>query len=398
MKTVFWNSIYRVAIKIKSLSYCLRLLLPVGAKIIVLNYTGNEANWGCVGTCRGLISLLREAYPCARIQTVPIRYHKDGDSWPLPPSVDDIDEYIEVNFSKFPDHNLIKWASVVVLNGEGSVHEWPQSARRPEPQMRLIEVYAAKRKFPNKRVMAVNQSVDFCGDDFGQWVSVGLSPIDLVSVREPFSRARLEALGLKNVRLVPDAAFLTPAISRDVAKQFLGKRGIAEGYIAMFLGENISKVSADFLCSLIENLEGRYRRQVVLFVAPKVDLVVAEKICKAVKVHTIGMEASPEMLVGALKLSSLVISGRYHCCIYSALAGTPFVPFRSNTDKIEGLVRLLDYPISVEVFESMELDQILGHVGNVWEQRRVIRPALEVNVGTLVRGVTGSCPLLRGLP
>ena len=42
------------------------------------------------------------------------------------------------------------------------------------------------------------------------------------------------------------------------------------------------------------------------------------------------------------KLSSfdLLVSGRYHLCIFSLLAGVPVIPLQSNTWKMQGLVNM----------------------------------------------------------
>jgi len=64
----------------------------------------------------------------------------------------------------------------------------------------------------------------------------------------------------------------------------------------------------------------------------------------------------------------MVLSGRFHACVFAALAGTPLVSFRSNTYKMEGLLEMLGYPIPVLDYEHLDNGEVLSVVNDVWER------------------------------
>lgn len=374
---------------------CMRI--PVGPRVLLLNYTAGEANWGCKATSNGLLQLVKMSYTCARIRKHPIRFVKHPDECQLPPSPDEFDSYLQPRINTSSDFEWFDWADVIILNGEGSIHERPDMHVRPEPYLRLLEVYAAHRFF-NKPVMAVNQTVDYWSDEFARWVQAAYQTCDYVSVREPRSFNRLGSLGVEHAALVPDAAFLTASVSDKKARRFLAVRGIADGYIGLFLGENVARASFEKISRFVSELRN-LAPQVVLFAAPWVDVEVARQLqAHITSLPSIGLEAYPEMLVGILAHAALVVSGRFHCCIFAALAGTPLVPFRSNTDKIEGLMELLGYSLPVAVFEDSSSQSLLEGVELVWRKRVQLRESFKRNVPQVIQATRSGYPnLLRNV-
>jgi polysaccharide pyruvyl transferase WcaK-like protein len=128
-------------------------------------------------------------------------------------------------------------------------------------------------------------------------------------------------------------------------------------------------------------------KQVVLFAAPYPDTAVVRELQSRLELPVIGLDAYPKMLVGILTRASLILSGRFHCCIFAALAKTPFVPFRSNTDKIEGLVELLNYPVPVTVFEESNNEDVLDFVEGTWQKHSELSENLRHTVPQIVSAV-----------
>jgi len=365
----------------------IRFWIPIGPRVLLLNYTAGERNWGCIATSRGLLKLIKKAYPNARIRKRPIRFAKSLGEYKFPSSTKDFDVYLSSRIHTSPEFKWFNWADVIILNGEGSIHEWPDPNVHPEPYLRLLEVYSSNRFFPDKKIMTVNQSVDYWSDEFAEWVNRAYQSCDYISVREPRSLGRLRKMNLKQTKLVPDAAFLTKPVLEHKARVFLTKRGIKNGYIAVFFGENIGRAKIDNLENIIRNIHKRLAKQVVLFAAPYPDTYVAHELQLRLELPIIGLEAYPEMLVGILSMASLVLSGRFHCCIFAALARTPFVPFRSNTDKIEGLVELLNYPVPVTVFEESNHEDVFNIVKYTWQKHSELCEELRYNVPQIVSAV-----------
>ena len=57
----------------------IRLRIPIGPKVLLINYYGGEANWGCKATSKGLITLLKKEFPNARIRKRPIQFVDEKD-------------------------------------------------------------------------------------------------------------------------------------------------------------------------------------------------------------------------------------------------------------------------------------------------------------------------------
>ena len=150
---------------------------------------------------------------------------------------------------------------------------------------------------------------------------------------------------------------------------FMDKRGIARGFIGLFLGENVAKAPAEKIQDMVKILRQTYHCQVVLFAADPADVAVGAQVAEHLGAPAIGLEASSEMIVGLLGQASMVLSGRFHACVFAALAGTPLVPFRSNTYKMEGQMEMLGYPIPVLDYEQLDNGEVLNVVNDVWERR-----------------------------
>ena len=74
------------------------------------------------------------------------------------------------------------------------------------------------------------------------------------------------------------------------------------------------------------------------------------------------------------------------------------MPFRSNTDKIEGLLELLDYPVPVAVFEELNCESLLEGVESVWQNRLKLHKILKNNVPRVIQATHSGYPnLLRNM-
>ena len=335
-----------------------------------MNYSRAEANWGCKATSKWLLLLIKKQIPNSRIIKKPVIF-LDEDSHEnffkeMPRDIDGIDSYLHSQLNSNPFFEDIEWADIVVLNGEGGMHEY--EPWRAEPYLRLLSVYAVKKIFSKKKLIIVNQTVDYWNPNFGEWIKTVYRKCDHLYVREPLSLQRLKSLGLDQAKLVPDAAFLTRSTSPDKVNRFLKRRNINNGFIGLFFGQTMGYADIKKIENYFLNL-CNFGRQVVLFAAPWPDFDVAQVLKKKYNVPVIGLEAYPELLCGILKKASIISSGRFHCCILSAIAGTPFVPFSSNTYKIEGLVELLDYRVPVLDFEKSSLNKIMASVNEIWMKR-----------------------------
>lgn len=335
--------------------------LPAGGrkKALLLNYTGFEANHGCMATSGSLQGIIKKSWPGAAVRLEPIGFEPPGTFIPADPSR--LDEFLpEFMASERKWFRSFDWADVIILNGEGSMHEYSDPNLNQCFLARLIQLYAGKKVY-KKRVMVVNQTMEFT-ENYDGIVKKCLEGLDLVSVREPRSYERLSNIGLGNMRLSADAAFLVKGVDDARGEEILDRKALSRGFVCVFLSETISGCRPEKTADLILGLEARFKKDVLLAATTRVDLDHVQRVSRMIKVRTLGLEVSPGELVSVLKHSSVVLSGRYHCCIFAFLAGAPLVPFASNSYKIEGLVKLMCYPSRVYDYGADPNDLIIEAV------------------------------------
>ena len=122
--------------------------------------------------------------------------------------------------------------------------------------------------------MVVNQTVDYWSEEVARCVKAAYQTCDYVAVRETLSLDRLKSLGLTDIHLFPDAAFMTEQAPKRRVLSFMDKRGIVRGFIGLFLGENVAKASAEKIQDMVKILRQTYHCQVVLFSADPADVTV----------------------------------------------------------------------------------------------------------------------------
>jgi polysaccharide pyruvyl transferase WcaK-like protein len=165
-------------------------------------------------------------------------------------------------------------------------------------------------------------------------------------------------LGLQNVQLAADAAFLVSPDRQSSSRRVLREAGVDGPFMVVFLGEKVSEADPEYTIDLLRSVQESTQHSLLLCTEGVKDICHAEDVTRELDIPVIGVDVEPETLITILSQASLVLSGRYHCCIYAALAGTPYVPFRSNTDKIEGLGELLDWPVSVVDYASSSVEEV----------------------------------------
>ena len=354
-------------------------------KILLINYTGDEANHGCMATSRALIRLIREKYSHAAIRVQAIDYKKperflflnaEGIDQLLP-------EYISHEGRSF---DFFKWADVIILNGEGSIHEYDDPTLNQLSIRKLLQVYAGKKIY-NKKVHAVNQTIDYVDRDFGRLIKRCYEELDYVTVREPLSLNKAKEIGLLNARLSADAAFLLPEGSKKKAKMLLDKKGIKQdGFVCIFLSETILNCATSKFIRLIKKIKERFNRDILICATSDADVSYMEKVKNHMPVFTMGLDLSPQDLIKLIECAGIVLSGRFHSCIFSFLADTPLLPFCSNTHKIEGLMESMGYPIRVYDYAEDPNDSLLNEMKNVLN-----------NADTLKKNIKAKLPEMKAL-
>lgn len=357
------QKLFRILVN-KLISACLTICWDWWhTRILLINYTGNEFNYGCIATSKCLVRLIRDKYPNCAIRIQPISYKSLRIFIPF--NDNEIDNVLPAYMLKEKrKFRFFKWADIIILNGEGSIHEYKESKLNQLCFGKLLQVYAAKKIY-NKKVYAVNQTLDYKNEYFGRIIRKCYEPLDYIAVRELNSFHKAQEIGLTKTKLSSDAAFLLKGGSNQNVKRLLHSKGLKNGFVCIFLSETILESSPSKTIGLVEMIRKRLDRDILIGAVTDTDIIHIKEIKKHIHVPTIGAEVHPEDLVEMLKYADITLSGRFHCCIFSFLANTPLLPFHSNTHKVEGLIRLMKYPVDVYDYAKDSNDSIINGIEKV---------------------------------
>lgn len=305
--------------------------------VLLLNDTAYWYHWGC--SCTSLA--LHDALRSRGLAVDPVSINEINTLSPLPATAAELDD--EGLYQTFCAGNAalverMRSVSVVMINGEGSIHDLGQTARAL-----LYLAYIAKRRF-GKHTRIVNHSSypssgGGAADAAESFYRKVYEAMDFVAVREAHSSAQLRKLGVDPVeafdclplfvaRHPPEAPALRArrvviagsALASPELVDFLA--GVAElvicqGYeVVVLVGANayLAHDDVQLLAALQQRLRGRYR---------------------------LAVASSEAQWLDTLSDAALLISGRFHYSIAAACVGTPFLVTASNTPKIDGMLQRL---------------------------------------------------------
>ncbi len=120
-----------------------------------------------------------------------------------------------------------------------------------------------------------------------------------------------------------------------------------EIYMAKMLGKIM--IASNFTLYLHDPLLKDFAKAVL----SKVDFNLAREPFTQQALRDMDIEGSKIALIKKMKF---IITDRYHATIFSVMAGTPFIPVNAKTHKIEGFIKMIDYPINE--FEKTNEDNL----------------------------------------
>lgn len=320
--------------------------------ISILNDTSKTSNWGCAATVGGLRNALHEKYDQESITSIelqPLPYKKikllrNRSIGLLARCLEDprhtTDQLAarlrQLNFD-VQDYQL---PDRLIFNGEGDIHT------KSGHLMRLLGI-AKLFKELGVRVSAVNQSVDLeVSSRKASILAQVYNELDFVSVREPISLRLLQQIGVRGAELVPDAAFSVEPASQDERDEVKSSLELPDRYVCLTGSSDITKRSGSIFLNIYESLIRVSGLPVVMMASTKTDkalgkILQAQDSSVTVMTDAYDHRSALAVIAGA----ELLVGGRFHPAIFAAREGTPIVPFRGNTHKMEGLMELLSYPV-----------------------------------------------------
>jgi hypothetical protein len=247
--------------------------------ILLLNDTSEEAHWGCRATSGALRSLLESRFAGTQVRAISMNriHHVPRPLGRLVVAhaarsllTDRPASKLGTLIEGWVERRLygdLKDADVqrVVLNGEGSTHGYRSQTLRV-----LLPFYLASVRH-GYWTAAVNQTVEAEDDRARALFRAVYSKASFLAVREPLSRETLRNLGLPEVRLAADAAFLLePAPASEIDAQ-MESLGLQPGYVALSGSAMIESYPIDRHRELVRRLAEIYRRPMAFFAAPNSD-------------------------------------------------------------------------------------------------------------------------------
>ncbi|MCW5947009.1 MAG: polysaccharide pyruvyl transferase family protein [Fimbriimonadales bacterium] len=328
--------------------------------ITVVNYTGNRSNWGSQATSAELLKQLEEVCGAVSFHLVPLRKSRMIDGYvgkvfgrPIMKAL--------ANSTAQGDRLLLRMSRLLFAEDFDRAMESDCVVFQPEGTMDGLKFSSGARLLllptalsaAKKQVLCLNGSAESFSEAFERCIAGAFSRYSHVATREPVSAKYLERLGVKNVDVIPDMAFMTePAseLSFNCLSNFAGR-----DYLVAAGSAILRQVPWREHFRVINEIANEHKLGVVwLTAAPATEKTIG----RLLETHAypnivrIPKSATYQEVARVIADARFVIGGRYHMNIIAAALGTPFVPMPSGSHKTEGLLQLLDYPIDVVRFED----------------------------------------------
>ena len=327
--------------------------------ILVTNYTGSQPHHGCQATCQALKQMLVDRFHHDELLTEHWQSHGNRVTMYLGRA----GENIRSRQMKYSDtYERYRRADLLIVNGEGSFYSKPWWRQSANSNQRLMDAYLTRRVL-GKKVAIVNHTIGSRHKLYDSFVTRVYSRINYVAVREPVSLRYLRERGIDKVTQAADAVFSLPLPAPAEESPLEGKILITDS--SSWRGIRWTSARRERVRSLLGHLRGQGERIVYLSIfTDRRD----EHIAGELDVEYISALTHTELL-SHLQSAKMVISGRYHMCVFCARCGVPFVGFEANTPKIKGVCQLLDYPVAPFEFLTTPTDVIAERVGEALHQR-----------------------------
>ncbi|MFC0471072.1 polysaccharide pyruvyl transferase family protein [Halalkalibacter kiskunsagensis] len=365
-------------------------------KAVLLNYTGNEDNWGCKATSDSLINLIEKKAKLKISYKVPIHYKKRSAYRYFSARIKDkivssgaIEKRILANLIKFylekisPNksiYNKIKNTDNVILNGEGSIHNYCTV---------MIEWFfflSVAKQIYNKKTSIINHTLQFDDENAKRLSEIVYSKIDNIITREHLSTINLNKIGINNVSVSGDAAFFAEPCSPERSKEILNSLGVQGPFICLAGTVVLEDIPFDKYIQLINGVKRKYKLPIVFTASCEIDRKFIVKIKHSIPdIIIFDKGFTYNELLGVIKASNFFITGRFHPMIFSMIAKTPFIAYQSNTIKMQGVLEMVDYPIEVVDFVKITEEELLEKIEYIINNEKVISNNFGMKVNEIRR-------------
>ena len=345
-------------------------------KIVVLNYTGDRANWGCQATSHNLLDFLRSSLagvPQLDVGTIPLPRSHTVDELVTAahgdrireiyaakhPEIDDLRFLEAITRERFGEVLArVQTADVVVFQGEGSIG--------PQRYLRNVQLFGPPflaAHLWRKPVLAMNQTIYACDDKDARILGRIMGGFALVAVREARAYAFARSIGLDGTLLCPDMAF---AAARCVPADHAPVPNVP--YFCVAGATVLATDSVEPTLTAVRQIAVRHGlRPVFVFSRPTDNEVVKAMAKMPGDLESDVVSASDygrfEQILPLLANATLVLGRRYHTAISALAEGTPVIMLPGNTFKCEGLGPMLE--LEIPVISSQDTSAIVAEADRI---------------------------------
>ena len=349
-------------------------------KIAIINWTGDRKNWGCQATSYGLLADIRDACaPEAVIdpEMVSLGSKSAGDRLVRRFFLDPLRRHLAREFSTPRQEklfyllnwliykgkiDLVKKADAVFFMAEGTMDGTTFFGGE-----RLVMLPYLAATSLGKRVISLNQTLYSETDSFVPILENVYRRFSLVAVREPASLDLARRLNPENAMLFPDSAFRTEP-SATPPRQLLDTKPSKPLLAVTASAQYDHAHRGKYLRSLCEYARDRELQVCGLFWKPRWIAALSDAAEASGGLQPVFPKSGCDCRDISAILADCVafIGGRYHSIIQAATVKTPFVPLPTNSHKTEGLLDLLEWPLSIRAFDDFtgmtaDLDNVLSN-------------------------------------
>lgn len=313
--------------------------------ILLLMDNRGDSNWGSQATTNQLVHLLRSEYPGCEVRGLPRSAARPSSGLTrrltecVAPRAAQRGVFsggiagVAFNALTSGMTDLLEWCDTIVVNAEGTLHPQRQT-------LRWVPALLWIRSHVRKPMWIVNCSVQFVGSPTEELYKKLLTGAECFVVREPVSYREAQAAGISAVQGA-DCAFKTVPLSTINVSKVRQKYTEGQPYIVMTGSATVKHWPLEAQISLIRfALEAG--RRVIYASSTQEDLGNYRALAKRINLPLVSdSQLDYQEFAGLLAQADGLIGGRFHPLILSAVAGTPFLAFGSNTHKMAGIVEML---------------------------------------------------------
>lgn len=317
-------------------------------RILLLNDTRDQNNWGSVALTEALLAILRDACPEMDLRCIPSislwssTSPAGATTMVLPELADDYEETAAAWQSGRGGREAdafirqVQWADVVIYNGEGSIY------RRNHSAVKALFMSWYARKILGKPCAYLNGGLHLTHVEpfLPPMARRTLVELDAVSIRESWSLKCADefAPGVK-AELLPDSVFYYACQPTAAPVEAQTPEGLVPGeYFCVSGGQmphSLVRGKDAPLCRLIRGLQAKGLKAVILGREDEDQYLARVAEMCGCSFH--GRELGVGEVLGILRSAALQLSGRYHHFIFGSLWGVPAIGFAAMSHKVQGL-------------------------------------------------------------